>query len=373
MTSVELRRPTSALDVYPSFAMWMDAALGNMGGRLWLVGDDDGNQFNPISPAAATATNTYRSQVRSGGANHLAALLSATAAKATPTTSNSVMLVQDAALSVGSGKAFRLYATAGTNNGQLTSDANGLLTLNGTGTGAGTLSLTILNASSYVAIGATPALSGALRLTNAQAINARGGAVDVAMLTTDASNNVLLGDITNAPTTRVQALTDIRLKVGAVDLATLTATSLNVDANTFVVDITNNKVAVGAVPISTDGVFQVTGLTRVIGASPTYPTTGRGLELVYDSGTPYGQVRAYNAAGGTYELMVVDGSDVAIRYQTTPRFRADVTGIGFFNTGPAAQQTVSGVRTGTLGQLQTVVQHILTAGVNYGFWLDTTT
>lgn len=163
----------------------------------------DGSDIDRRSRAATTGF--YGETYRTSSGNHVAVLLGATAYDAAPSTSNAVLLVQDAAVSVGSGKQLRVYATAGTNFGSLVSDANGGLTLSGTGTAAGTL-----------AFGATPATSGTLRLTNATAVNWRnaGNTADIG-ISVNASNNVLIGDQTNAATVYLLGATAGVIQVGA--------------------------------------------------------------------------------------------------------------------------------------------------------------
>lgn len=83
---------------------------------------------------------------------------------------------------------------------------------------------TFLTAGTFVAVGTNPASAGPIRLANATAINARNAAnsANVAMVQTNSSNHVLLGDTTTAPSTYVQAATDVRLKVGVTELGVLT-------------------------------------------------------------------------------------------------------------------------------------------------------
>jgi hypothetical protein len=139
MAQAELRRPSSEKEVLRELQRWMDTALGNAPGRLWLVADDDGDRKD-IRTGTVLASAEYRSQVRSGAGNHGAYLLSGTAAKATPSTTNSAVLIQDAGLSVGASLALKLFGAGGTNHSALSSDANGGTVVGGSGSGAGALS-----------------------------------------------------------------------------------------------------------------------------------------------------------------------------------------------------------------------------------------
>jgi uncharacterized RmlC-like cupin family protein len=47
--------------------------------------------------------------------------------------------------------------------------------------------------------------------------------------------------------------------------------------------------------------------------------------------------------------------------------------LGFFGSGGTTKQTITGVRTGTLAQLQTVVANMLTALASHGLWTNSTT
>lgn len=76
---------------------------------------DSGNASYPAL-VIWTATGTSYPLILAGAStNHLAALLGATSPTATPSTSNAVLLVQDAAVSIGAGKELRLYNVAGSN------------------------------------------------------------------------------------------------------------------------------------------------------------------------------------------------------------------------------------------------------------------
>lgn len=118
---------------------------------------------------------------------HRATLLAATSATATPSAANAVEQVTDSGLFIGAGKVLRLYATAGTNFGSLVSDANGGLTLGGTGSAAGDLTVADLTATSiaglaslaltsFLSVGANPPDAGSVRLANNTSITARNAA-----------------------------------------------------------------------------------------------------------------------------------------------------------------------------------------------------
>lgn len=146
MTQAELRRAPDNADLKTlrdRFNIWITAANGDGAGRLWLVGSEDGVRKNIIG-GATLATGEYRFQARSGGGNHGAFLKAATAAKAVPSVTNAVMLIQDTAVSLGSSEVLRIYSSGGTNFTQLSSDTLGGLFLSGTGASGGSASMTTL-------------------------------------------------------------------------------------------------------------------------------------------------------------------------------------------------------------------------------------
>lgn len=203
----------------------VDRDAGNAnGGRKVSWTQYDGTEIDPQG-GGTLSTNNYTHTIRSTVSNHRATLLAATSAMATPSTSNAVELVSDTGLFIGSGKALRIYGAGGSGYGGLTSDNNGLLTLAGSGSSNGGLALTFLTASSYVAIGATPASAGAVRLTKATAVTTRnnGNSADITLVTSDTSDNALFGDGTNATSTKIRAATDIRLVLGSTDELVLTS------------------------------------------------------------------------------------------------------------------------------------------------------
>lgn len=148
MASLEVRRIVDdfahpwAKDVNPA----LDVLMGVSGGRVRLIGYD-GIRRAVRDPGAGSslATGEYTLQVQSAasGGPHVAVLHSGTASGATaaPTAANSVLLVRDDYTAIGMGKGLRLYDTVGTDYASLVADADGGLTLAGSGASAGALTL----------------------------------------------------------------------------------------------------------------------------------------------------------------------------------------------------------------------------------------
>ena len=88
-----------------------------------------------------------------------------------------------------------------------------------------------VSASGAIAFGATPATSGAMRFANATTIaTARnaGNTANLALLSTDASNNFTVGDGTNVAELALKAATDVRAYIGASAIATVSSTGFAV-------------------------------------------------------------------------------------------------------------------------------------------------
>jgi hypothetical protein len=231
--------------LYATVNALVNVARGDKSAQVTLFGFD-GNRRQTVgsggvAAGAVTSSGQYALDVHSAHASGLllAARLHGTARTAAPTVSNCALLLADAGLFMGALLPIRLYGGA-TNYASLTPDANGGLALGGVGANAGQLSgvttisgLASLNLSSFLSIGATPATTSAIRLPSGSAISYRNAAnsANVTMIASAASNNVEVGDITNAPTALVQAATDVRLKVGTTERAVLNATDLTLTDN----------------------------------------------------------------------------------------------------------------------------------------------
>lgn len=175
---------------------------------------------------------------------------------------------------------------------------------------------------------------------------------------------------TQGATTLGNAAGDVITVTGTMTVAEiLTLTKgLVVDTTTLVVDAVNDKVGVltasPTAPLTVNGRIQVT--------ENTVPSAGVGLELGFHTGSSTAVILAYDRTGAAYQSLQLDALATRLTISGTTRFQVDGTGMGFFNTTPVAKQTVNGTRTGTLGQLQTVVANMLTALANYGLWTDST-
>lgn len=72
-------------------------------------------------------------------------------------------------------------------------------------------------------------------------------------------------------------------------------------------------------------------------------------------------------------LAISQSGSVGGNWTITGNLDHDGSNIGFFGSAPSGKETITGVRTGTLAQLQTVVGNILSAFGNYGMLTNSTT
>jgi hypothetical protein len=128
---------------------------------------------------------------------------------------------------------------------------------------------------------------------------------------------------------------------------------------------------VGAATGATAGQVRGSGYLMASGAG-ALPASGV-VAMGYDTGTPRGLLVAID--NGTYKRLDIEAIDLRLKYQTTNRIQINSTGLGFFNATPVARPTVTGVRTGTLAQLQTAFANLLTAlaAGSLGLITDSTT
>lgn len=141
MASLTLRRPPAGRiawtdDVAPLY----DVLLGYKGGGMLLRGHD-GQRLDQTGGAVRSAGNyVVDVQSKASGGKHAAFVLSGTSETAAPTPANSVLLIEDAGLSIGAGTGLRIYESGGTDYALMTS-SDGLLTVGGVGANAGSLAL----------------------------------------------------------------------------------------------------------------------------------------------------------------------------------------------------------------------------------------
>lgn len=147
-------------------------------------------------------------------------------------------------------------------------------------------------------------------------------------------------------------------------------------------DVTAARGAFGASTFSSSEELRVVGQTRLEGLvevigndirleqtqslRATDGAAWRNLASI-DSGDilQYGEDGAVGA--------VVNAGYVQLKYAGTVRFEVNTTGVGMFGVSPIARPTVVGVRTGTLGQLQTAFANLCSALNSLGAIIDATT
>jgi hypothetical protein len=110
------------------------------------------------------------------------------------------------------------------------------------------------------------------------------------------------------------------------------------------VDAVNNRV--GILTASPAATFDVAGMMRTT-AAPAAPATGAGVETYYD-GTQ-GVIQVFDRGGSAFKPLLILGSAVTLYGDgAAVRFKVDGTGVGFFATGPVAQQTGGSATAGAL-------------------------
>jgi hypothetical protein len=209
----------------------IDMVLGNQTGRLKLIGD--GGLERQLQGGTTISSLNHSMQVQNAatGGQHAAFVLSATAASAAPTFANSVVRILDAGIGIGAGKALTMYHTDGATNGTIVSNASGTLvlsaievtgaalvkgnttlgdnvadtvTITGVATVGSTLGVTgmttltgslTMPGSAYIAMGATPATVGEIRLTNNQFLYSKeSGGTDRRMIGIGSDDFLRVGD-----------------------------------------------------------------------------------------------------------------------------------------------------------------------------------
>lgn len=171
-----------------------------------------------------------------------------------------------------------------------------------------------------------------------------------------------------------------RLGVGAAPDGTaalkVTGTSIFTDDmaidttdNLFFADVSANFVGImTATPAAT---LDVSGMIRA--TNTMTPASGAGVEILYNTASSFGNILCYDRTGAAYKELRVQGLSVSLRASGVDKLTVDGTGIGFFGVTPVTQPTVSGTRTGTLAQLQSVVADLLNELDTMGLINDTTT
>lgn len=249
---------------------------------------------------------------------------------------------------------------------------------NGNIVGAGTFVLTGAGTfNGAVTLGDTSGdsilINGALTVVNSANFNgdvtlgdASGDTLSIVATMTATNNAFFNGNVTlgNAAGDTITSTGVFVVSNGAtMNGAFVVVDSATFDTSTLKVDATNNRVGVLTAspntPFHSNGLVWITDLVA-------FPSTGTGIMAYYYSGGGYCAIEGINAGTSTYVTLYLGGNPVIIGNATT-------NAIGFYGSTGAAKGAITGVRTGTLAQLQTVVANILTYGANRGLWTDSTT
>lgn len=139
---------------------------------------------------------------------------------------------------------------------------------------------------------------------------------------------------------------------------------LNIAGST--VNVTNGGLNVGTSTGAGTGQIGATGyiVSYATGSLPAGLFTG----ITYDSANSRGLILAINGSNGNYQPLHVESSNLQLKYLTTKRIEINVTGIGFFNVAPVAQQTGGALTAAATyaANEQTMLNRVFTALRNYG-------
>jgi len=125
--------------------------------------------------------------------------------------------------------------------------------------------------------------------------------------------------------------------------ATITG-DLTVDTNVLKVDSANNRV--GLLTASPESQLDVRGLVAVRG-TPTFPTTGVGLELFYSSTNSNSNLYSYNRGGSAWAAMAYGASSHTFQLSGSDAMTLNSTGLGVGVAPSAWQNSVKAVQVGT--------------------------
>lgn len=201
---------------------WM--LRGDKGGRIKLWGDD-GVETN--TRGTQLSVSNHALIVRSDTPNHVRVRNSGDTAD--------IVRIEDGGLLHDAGTYSRWYSPTGVNYGQIAADNNGKLNVTGLGSSSGIMAATAFEASGWVSIGAAPAQSRALRLTNNEVIAWRNGANsgDAAAILMDPSDILFVGHPTSVSSTVVRALNSVVIQAGGASVVTATTTLVMVPVATL--------------------------------------------------------------------------------------------------------------------------------------------
>lgn len=313
--SVELRRLVMEPAIDPQITRigtvtnrLVDMMNGSAGGRLWLIGEDDGIR-REILGGAEIDTDNYRFRATSSGGKlgrfeH----------------SNGTDMVLDI-----TDDGLQIKGTV---------DITGAVTIVGNTAITGTFGVT----------GPTT-LTGTLLVTGQTQVQ-----------------GPLLAD---GAVTLGNAAGDVVSVLGTSTFAEIVTMvkGLIVDTPTFVVDAVNNRVGIGTATPRTG--LDLVGGTFISG---TYvlPTAGSGLEL-YTLGS-VANIDHYDYTSSAYLQLRIGGKSLDLHVDDVNRISMDGTGIGFNDTPPVAQPAAGSAASGTLASATTLVNTLRDGLIDLGLF-----
>jgi hypothetical protein len=112
-------------------------------------------------------------------------------------------------------------------------------------------------------------------------------------------------------------------------------------------DIYYNTGSAGVGTTTPQGKFDVTGMTRISSATPSFPSTGAGLEIYYETSNDKGYINSFNRSTSTWKEISLNSSLLTFNTNATERARIPSAG-GFqvansISVGNATPASGSGI------------------------------
>ncbi len=257
---------------------------------------------------------------------------------------------------------------------------------NNAGSIDGASGITVVNSEGSLAFGATPATTGALRLTNGTSIAwwYPTGGVNIPALAVGSDGVVVLGDGTAAVEVDIKSSSNIDLMVGATLEYRFSATTLDCNQNS-ITDVGFIEVGSGTQPAQGliraphgSGQIIIAAKNQAGSSDPTIITWGIGGNNWLIWGSTGAGTNIYNTGtGGSHTWWINDVTEMSLsataldladnNLTNVGDFDHDGANLGLFGVTPTTRQTITGSRGGNAA-----VADLLTKGALNGYWIDGT-